>query len=96
MKDQNGHFTPQRGRSLILWESTDGFDWKLAAHPLVTTNLIHWADGRKQMLENLERPQLFFENGRPAVLLCAVAEDGKLEHSYNIQIPLTPLSVSQK
>ena len=91
VKDQNGHFTPQRGRSLILWESLNGFDWKLAAHPLVTTTEVNWADGRKQAVVYLERPQLFFENGRPTVLLCAVAEDAKLAHSYNIQIPLCPL-----
>ena len=91
VKDQNGHFTPQRGRSLILWESLNGFDWKLAAHPLVTTTEVNWADGRKQAVVYLERPQLFFENGRPTVLLCAVAEDAKLAHSYNLQIPLRPV-----
>lgn len=88
VKDQNGYFTPQRGRSLILWESLDGFAWKLAANPMVTTTEILWADGRKQPMHYLERPQLFFEHNRPAVLLAAVGEVAGMPSSYNIQIPL--------
>ena len=90
VKDQNGHFTPQRGRSLILWESQDGFDWKLATNPMVTTTEIRWADGSKQAVHYLERPQLFFEDNRAAVLLCAVADVAGVPSSYNVQIPLHP------
>jgi len=90
VKDMAGHFTG-KGKSTALFESLDGFDWTLSAHPLVATTEITWADGRNQKLHNLERPQLFFENGRPVVLLCAVAEDAKLDHSYNLQIPLRTL-----
>ena len=56
----------QRGYSLALWESADGLDWKLAKHPLVATPEITWADGGKQKLDALERPQLLFENGSPS------------------------------
>jgi len=90
VKGQNGYFTSQRGRSLILWESMDGFDWKLAANPMVTTTEIRWADGKKQAVHYLERPQLFFEDNRPAVLLAAVGEVAGMPSSYNIQIPLHP------
>lgn len=85
VKDMKGSFT-NAGRSLVLFYSLDGLDWKLAKHPLVSALNIKWADGTTKKLEALERPQLFFENGKIVALLCAVNET--LGHSYNVQIPL--------
>jgi hypothetical protein len=89
VKDNAGHFTG-RGKSTALFASANGFDWSLSAHPLVATTEIAWADGRKQKLYSMERPQLFIENGRPAVLLFACDEDAGRGHSFNIQVPLAP------
>lgn len=90
VKDNAGHFT-KAGKSLALWESQNGFDWKLAQNPLVSTTEVTWADGRKQKLNSLERPQLLFgPDGTPIALLAAVDEDASRPHSYNIQIPLKP------
>jgi hypothetical protein len=36
----------------------------------------------------LERPQLLLENGQPSVLFCAAAPEGKIDDSFNVQIPL--------
>jgi len=85
VKDMKGAFT-SAGRSLVLFYSLDGLDWKLAKHPLVSDLNIKWENGAIQKLEALERPQLFFENGKLVALLCAVNET--LGHSYNVQIPL--------
>ena len=85
VKDMKGFFT-KAGKSLALFYSLDGADWKLAKHPLVATLNLQWENGTLQKLEALERPQLFFENGKPSVLLCAVNEN--LSHSYNVQLPL--------
>lgn len=87
VKDLSGSFT-QAGTSLALFESPDGFSWKPAAHPLVSTLNLKWADGEGRKLMKLERPQLLFENGRPTVLFCAAAPEGKLDESFNVQIPL--------
>ncbi len=87
VKDMEGCFT-NAGRSLALFESNNGFDWKLASSRLVSTPQIHWKDGEIQRLAYLERPQLCFENGRPVVLFCAVNEDEDREHSFNVHIPL--------
>lgn len=87
VKDMGGFFT-DAGRSLVLFESADGFDWKLSAHPLVSPLQIRWADGEVQKVNRLERPQLYRESGRPAVLFCAVHLGGKNEHSFNVHIPL--------
>ena len=91
IKDQNGYFIPQKGRTLVLFQSEDGENWSLAPQPVVSDCTVHWASGEVQHVEYLERPQLFFEDGRPAVLLAAVGikgDDGSITESYNIQIPL--------
>ncbi len=85
VKDMHGAFT-SAGRSLVLFESKDGFDWSLAKHALVSTLQIRWADGRVQPVGYLERPQLWFDKGKPAVLLLATTVDQT--HSFNVQIPL--------
>jgi hypothetical protein len=89
VKDNAGHFTGS-GKSTALFESADGLDWRPAKHPLVATTEITWDDGRKQKLNSLERPQLYFEEGRPVVLMFAVDENNKREHSFNVRIPLAP------
>lgn len=83
VKDMKGDFT-QAGTSLALFESLDGFDWKLSSHPLVSTTKIPWTTGVKKV-QKLERPQLLIENGIPIVLYCAVY-DG--DDNYNIALPL--------
>ncbi len=85
VKDMHGAFT-DAGRSLVLFYSLDGLDWKLAEHPLVSKLEIHWQGDSVQNVMALERPQLFMENGKPKALLCAVNEIK--EHSFNVQIPL--------
>lgn len=85
VKDMHGAFTPA-GRSLVLFDSRDGFDWNLAKHPLVSTLQINWADGRVEPVGYLERPQLWFDKGKPAVLFLATTVDQT--SSYNVQIPL--------
>jgi beta-glucanase (GH16 family) len=88
VKDNKGDFT-HAGKSLALWESADGFAWKLSAHPLVATPAVTWADGHQQKLNSLERPQLVFApDGQAIVLLCAVDEDPSRPHSFNLRIPL--------
>jgi hypothetical protein len=88
VKDNNGHFT-HRGYSLALWESADGFDWKLSQHAFVANpESVRWADGRAAKLNSLERPQLLFEGGKPVALFCASADKPGRDGSFNIQIPL--------
>jgi len=85
VKDMNGTFT-DAGRSLVLFYSPDGMNWSLAENPLVSRLEINWENDTIQKVLALERPQLFIENGKPAVLLCAVNEIS--DHSFNVQIPL--------
>ncbi|HSI83555.1 MAG: glycoside hydrolase family protein [Candidatus Methylacidiphilales bacterium] len=99
VKDMGGYFTG-RGRSLALFESTDGLNWNLARCPFVSGTEILWqsesesAEPRRQMLHALERPQLLFADSHaergchrtPQALFCAAeALDGT---TFNVQIPL--------
>ncbi len=86
LKDFRGTYTGHRN-SLALFESRDGHAWRLSKHPLVTKPVIRWADGTAQKMMHLERPQLWLEDGKPAVLFCA--GDLTREHSFNVHIPLS-------
>ena len=89
VKDFNGGFT-NKGTSLALFESANGINWKASTNPLVSTLNLAWENGKSTKLLKLERPQIYLENGEPAVLFCAAAPHGKLDESYNVQIPLKP------
>jgi hypothetical protein len=90
VKDNEGNFT-KRGYSLALWESADGFDWKLSQHPFVANpSTIRWAGGHPAAFNTLERPQVLFDRGVPIALLCAAADAKDRVGSFNIQIPLKP------
>jgi len=87
VKDMGGHFT-DAGRSLVLFESRNGVDWKLSEHPLVSKLEIHWRDGDIQTVHRLERPQLYRENGKPTVLFCAAHPGRREKTAFNVHIPL--------
>jgi len=85
VKDNAGNFTG-KGKSLALFQSDDGFDWKPAKNVFVTTADIQWAERQERKLVLLERPQLYRENGKPVALFCA-AMDAAAD-TFNVQIPL--------
>ena len=85
VKDMSGSFTGQ-GRSLALFRSDDGFAWNPAPRVLVSDLHILWEDGHVEVLANLERPQVWHEDGSPKILFLAAAQDG--DHSFNLQVPL--------
>ena len=87
VKDFHGIFTG-RGCSLAQFESIDGFTWNPAKHPFVITPELLLADGRRLKLDALERPQVWFENGEPAVLFCAGAYEPGRARSFTVAIPL--------
>lgn len=90
VKDMQGAFT-EEGRSLVYFESEDGFNWKLDdKNPLASKLQIKWEKKGIEQVNLLERPQIYIEDGKPTVMLCAVltyTKDGH-EHLRNVQIPL--------
>lgn len=90
VKDFQGYFTKTDECATALFNSKNGLtDYAPdAEHPLAFRREIHWADGTVQKVSNLERPQIYMENGKPKVLLCAVAADNEWQDTFNLQIPL--------
>ena len=90
-KDFQGYFTKAGLYTVALFESADGFDWKLSDHPLAFRLELHWADGRTEPLQNMERPQMWLdETGKPRMLCCACTrpDDPERLHSFNVQIEI--------
>lgn len=83
VKDNKGFFT-NAGTSITLFESKDALDWKVSAHPLAFRLEVPWVTGLEKV-DRFERPQLYFEKGKPAILFAAIMKDNK---SYNVAIPL--------
>ena len=87
VKDMKGKFT-HKGQSLALFTSSDGEDWKVAAHTLVSELVLNWEGNRRDTIDRLERPQLYIEDGIPQALFVAVSSKNQKNHTYNVSIPL--------
>jgi hypothetical protein len=84
LKDMHGAFT-NAGRSLVLFESEDGLHWSLSDPCLLSDRTVRFEDGSCRQFDYLERPQLYFEAGEPAVLFCAARVGNQ---TCNLHIPL--------
>lgn len=84
--DQKGALSGEK--SLVRFESVDGFDWDRADPFVISRCQISWEDGEIEKTHHLERPQIWLKNGKPAILFAAVWENGK---GYNVHIPLAGL-----
>ncbi len=76
--------------SLIHYDSEDGIHWTPAKYNKVSELELTWEDGTRYEVTHLERPQIFFENGEPLLLLCAAdtMDVNNVLHSFNVQIPI--------
>ena len=88
VKDFHGYFTKTGDCSVALFESLGGLDWAPSEAPLAFERVLVFADGHRQKVALLERPQLYFENGKPVALLCACATDAAYSDTFNVRIPL--------
>lgn len=89
--DQKGVLSGEK--SLVRFESVDGFNW-VKAEPFVLSRCqIPWEDGEIEKTHHLERPQIWLKNGKPAVLFAAVWKDN---HGFNVHIPLAGLKDSNE
>ena len=89
-KDFQGFFTKAGPKQVALFRSENGFDWVPDETPLAFMRELHWADGTVTPLRNMERPQIYVEDGIPRVLLCACASEDTeiITDTFNVQIPL--------
>ncbi|MEZ6036165.1 MAG: glycoside hydrolase family protein [Planctomycetota bacterium] len=89
VKDFSGRLTGA-APGLALLTSADGMAWQRAQYPLASAKQLRFADGTVLPVQNLERPQLLFDDhGQPIALFCAcIVGDGYRGHACNVQIPL--------
>ncbi|GCE09405.1 glycoside hydrolase family protein [Dictyobacter aurantiacus] len=87
IKDFHGYFTHDQRGSVALLQSSDGINWQPAQPALAFRREIRWQDGQSQSVERIERPQIWFEDGMPRVLICAVREAADSQ-PYSLRIPL--------
>ncbi len=92
MKDHDAPFLTPHGRSLVLFESADGLDWKPSSHTLVKDFSITWEDGVRQEFQRLEMPKLLLENGQPKLLSLA-AQPVKSQESFLVLLPLNQVPI---
>jgi hypothetical protein len=91
VKDMYAKYTGHK--ALALFKSPDGLNWEPSENILVSKTQIEWEDGSSWELQNLERPQIWFDDqGMPAVLFCAArVKDPKVSgmtNTFNVHIPL--------
>lgn len=85
IKDMRGAFTDE-GKSLVLFESFDGVEWRLSDNPLVSRLELRFSNGKIYKVDRLERPQLYInDEGIPKILFLSVKEGNK---TYNVHIPI--------
>lgn len=89
VEDSDGKTTfVKKGRSLVLFQSFDGLRWEPAKHPKIADLTVKYA-GRQEEMCCIERPQIFFENGRPVAILFSSTKDTKnSDGSFAVRIPL--------
>jgi hypothetical protein len=90
-KDMTGRIVGEKHAGVHAL-SQDGVQWRLAPRPKAWTRRLTFDDGKTEIMGQLERPFLLFENDRPAFLIGAVGDGpGGFAHmtkSGNIVIPL--------
>ena len=88
VKDFHGYFTKTEGRAVALFTSDNGHDWECDKnHPLAFTPQLNFGD-QVENVHYLERPQLFFEDGKCKLILLACMEKENDDITFNIRIPL--------
>jgi hypothetical protein len=92
-KDMDGNLCGQKYGGIHAY-SANGVDWELFPEPLAYSRHITWDDGSVQLLGNMERPFLLFQDGRPTHLFVAVSDGisgfADAANTWNMVVPIAP------
>lgn len=78
-KDHVAKFTGERGGG-VMAHSENGIQWTVDKAPKAYSRTIEWEDGKVEMQGQLERPFIFFENGKPTYIFFATMDGLSLIH----------------
>ena len=87
VKDFQGYFTHTESSATALFESDDGGEWTPSEHPLAFRRVLPFGSGAREV-SRLERPQIFFEDGKAKLLICACAVDDGFSDVFSVRIPM--------
>jgi hypothetical protein len=92
-KDMDGHVCGERHAGIHAL-SSDGLHWDLGSAPKAYSRTVHFDDGSRIVMGNLERPFLLFQEGKPTHLFAATADGSggfqNASHTWNMVIPISP------
>lgn len=90
-KDHVGKFTGEKGGGAMA-HSNDGINWTIDKDPKSYSLTVEYEDGKIERQGQLERPFIFFQNGKPTLIFFATMDGpGGFENaskSWNMAIPL--------
>lgn len=90
-KDHVAKFTGERGGGAMA-HSSDGINWTVDPDPKAYSLTVEWEDGSIGKQGQLERPFIYFENGKPVYIFFATMDGpGGFENatlSWNMCIPI--------
>lgn len=86
-KDFQGYFTKSEKGDLALFYSDDAQNWQPDEDALALKKELMFEDSVLP-LYRMERPQIYFENKKPKVLLCACMPTEKADETFNVSIPV--------
>jgi hypothetical protein len=85
VKCRRGFFGNGNEISIKLFEMKKDGEWVLSAAPVVLGQSFKWESGKTEKFSSVERPQIYFENGKMVALCVAVVTKNNM---FNVQIPL--------
>ena len=72
--------------------SKDGLHWEINKGELAFSRKVLWDDGKEEVMGNMDRPFILFEDGKPAYLFFAVSNGTDsfydASETWNMVIPL--------
>lgn len=90
-KDHVAKFTGEKGGGAMA-HSSDGINWTIDSDPKAYSLTVEWEDGSIGKQGQLERPFIYFENGKPVYVFFATMDGpGGFENatrSWNMCIPI--------
>ena len=88
-KDQVGDYTGERGAGVKAY-SKDCINWTICKPAKAYSKKITWQDGKVSTQGNLERPFIFFKDGKPRCFFFATMDGSGFngKKAFNIVLPL--------
>lgn len=93
-KDMFGNVCKEQYGGIHAW-SKDGINWNLVRGELAYSRKITWDDGTEQLMGNMDRPSMIFDEESNVTHLIFAVSDGTdsfmdAKNTWNIVIPLKP------